>query len=375
MSQPRILCILHLPPPVHGSSIVGQQIKDSPAIQSSFHSRFINLNTSLAVDKIGKAEFKKFGIYLGILWRVITALLTWRPSLAYVAITAKGPAFYKDALVVALIKLFRVPIVYHMHNKGVSTRKDKFPDRLVYRFVFRNAKVFLLSKYLYSDIAEFVAESEAFYCPNGISDSASESIISERNARSAVSTPTILFVGNLIESKGCLILLEACKLLRDRRIQFRCCFVGGEGDVSAEYLSERIADLNLHDQVKYLGKRFGDDKWQTFSDTDIFALPTFYNFEALPIVILEAMQWGLPVVSTPEGGIPDQVIDGETGFLVRQKDTIELADKLEELIRNPKMRMYMGHQGRQRYLQLFTSDHFESRLIEILKLCLVDRKC
>ncbi len=67
---------------------------------------------------------------------------------------------------------------------------------------------------------------------------------------------------------------------------------------------------------------------------------------ACHLVLLEAMQYSLPVVSTPEGAIPDVVDDGVTGFLVPQRDTSALADKLEVLIKDPDLRVKNGSRGK-----------------------------
>jgi glycosyltransferase involved in cell wall biosynthesis len=86
----------------------------------------------------------------------------------------------------------------------------------------------------------------------------------------------------------------------------------------------------------------------------------------MPLVLLEAMQHSLPVVSTFEGAIPDVVEDGVTGFLVLQRDAIALAEKIELLIKNPELRTSMGIAGRKRYENNFTISIFENRLKEIL---------
>jgi glycosyltransferase involved in cell wall biosynthesis len=78
------------------------------------------------------------------------------------------------------------------------------------------------------------------------------------------------------------------------------------------------------------------------------------------------MQFSLPIVSTFEGGIPDVVENGVTGFLVPQKDVEALADKLEILIKSPELRKQMGAAGRKKYEEEFTLERFEGRMVEIL---------
>ena len=164
----RILFILHLPKPVHGSSIVGQAIRDSELINSTFSSRYINLSTSRSVDEIGKNAMIKTGRYLSILWQTMWQLMVFRPHKVYLTISASGAGFYKDFPVAMLAGLFGAKRIYHFHNKGISKRQDKKLDDLLCKLIFRKAEVILLSKYLYDDIAKYVPEERVKYCANGV---------------------------------------------------------------------------------------------------------------------------------------------------------------------------------------------------------------
>jgi len=104
-----------------------------------------------------------------------------------------------------------------------------------------------------------------------------------------------------------------------------------------------------------------------FSKTDIFAFPTYYHNETFGWVNLEAMQYSIPVISTFEGGIPDVIDDGNTGFLVPQKNALALAGRLELLINNSTLRLKMGEAGRIEYEKEFTLDVFERNMEGILK--------
>lgn len=363
----RVLFILHIPPPVHGSSVVGQQICDSAVIHAGWTSEFVNLNTSPSTDAIGRVSLGKIFTYAGILARTLRALLFRRPRLAYIAITVKGGAFFKDALVVALVKLFCVPIVYHLHNKGVASCQDRRPYCWLYPWVFRRCRVILLSKHLYPDIARFVPEDAVEICPNGIPDAA-ESFMRKHGK---TEPPAILFLSNLIESKGVFVLLEACALLKAQGLAFRAEFIGGEADVTADRFIARCQELGLNDEVSYLGKQYGVEKDTAFASASIFVLPTFND--CFPLVLLEAMMWQLPVVATPEGGISEIVADGETGFLVPQRDAAPLADKLALLLRDGALREEMGNAGRKRYEAQFTPSRFE-RIISVILTRSLERK-
>lgn len=359
----KVLFILHLPPPVHGSSMVGQYIKDSVLVNQAFDARYINLGTSKTIDEIGKNPLKKVGAYLTIVASSFQQLLFFKPDVVYLAITAKGIGFYKDVVIAFMAKLFGVKLVLHFHNKGVSENQDRFFDHFLYKILFKNTKVILLSQYLYDDIKKYVNEAAVFYCPNGIPEMKPQ-INTKIEPNNRVQ---LLFLSNLIESKGVFVLLEACKQLQIRQLSFHCTFVGGEGDITAQQFNQRVAVLGLEETVHYAGRKYDAEKNAAFSKAAVFILPTYYHNECFPLTLLEAMQLALPVVSTFEGGIPDIVEEGVTGFLVKQKDATALADKLEILINNAELRKQMGVAGREKYEKEFTLGQFENNIVRILK--------
>jgi len=360
----RTLFILHLPPPVHGSSMVGQYIKDSKILNDAVEGNFINLSTSRTVDEIGKNPLVKISRYLKIILKVIIKLIKYNPEIVYLAITAKGIGFYKDFPIALLAKLFGKRVVLHYHNKGVNLKQHLFVYDLMYRILFKSTKVILLSERLYVDVKKYVKKKNVFFCPNGIPYPNFKVKISSKISKDKV--PKLLFLSNLIEGKGVYVLLEALKILNFEGLKFQCNFVGGEGDISLSQLNQKINNLNLQNCVSYLGKKYNDDKHKIFQSSDIFVFPTFYHNECFPLVLLEAMMFGLPVISTNEGGIPDIVKDGETGFIVEKQKPKQLAEKIKWFIENPEKAILVGKKGQEMFFKHYTLEVFEKRIIHIL---------
>lgn len=359
----KVLFILHMPPPVHGSSIVGKMIFDSILINTSFSCNYINMLVSRSLNETGRATslkvFRFMLIWCVFLFRVVVK----RPKLVYLALTVSGTAFFKDFILIAVLRFLRIKRVYHLHNKGVLKFQTKKRYRLLYSFVFKNADVILLSKHLYQDIASFVPISKIHICPNGITD---EGLAEPKNIQTN-NIVNILFLSNLIDSKGVTVLLEACSLLKNRGLDFNCIFVGAEGNIDTFQFNEKVRALELTNNVTYAGRKYGADKRESFLNADIFVFPTFYSNECFPLVLLEAMSYSLPVISTFEGGIPDIVEDSVTGFLVPQRDIYALADKIETLISNPQLRAKLGEAGRKKYESDFTQIKFEHHLQSIIE--------
>ena len=358
----KILFILSLPNPIHGSSIVGKQIKESKIINKGIDARYINLSTSKSLDEIGKNPVIKIRRYFNILIKVFYNLIKHNPEKVYITIAAKGIGFYKDFPIALLVKLFGKKLFLHYHPKGVSERQNLFFDNILYKILFNKSKVILLSKSLYADVKKYVSPRDVFYCANGIP--ISKSLLKKNQNKNK--TPQLLFLSNLIESKGVFILLHALSLLKDQRILFYCNFIGAEGDICRDQFNAKLKDLNLHKHVSYLGKKYNDEKDKIFQNSDIFVFPTFYHNETLPLVVLEAMMWGIPIISTSEGAIGDMIINDETGFIVEKKNVEELANKIKFLIENPIISKQMGERGNVNFYKYYTVEVFERNLLKIL---------
>lgn len=361
-NTPHILFIVPLPPPVHGSALVSLQIRDSRVINDCFRCDYVSISTSRRMDEIGKRSAVK-------LWRMASAfiktfwlLLTRRYALCYLAITCHGGGFLKDAPFVLLCKLFRCKIIIHQHNKGLAADVDRWPYRWLLPLVYKNAKVILLSWLLYSDIERIVPKENVVVCPNGIKGNNTVPLPKAENT-----VPHFLFLSNLIESKGVFVLLDALEILARKGLLFYCDFVGGETkEIDNEKFTLEVNRRNLGRRVIYHGRKYGAEKERYFTDADIFVFPTYYGNESFPLVLLEAMQHGLPCITTNEGGIPDVVQDGVNGIICERNNAESLAAAIEKLLLNPELRRQMGQKGFEIFKEKFTLDKFESNLCECL---------
>ena len=189
------------------------------------------------------------------------------------------------------------------------------------------------------------------------------------NRSEAASLPVnLLFLSNLIPSKGVYVLLDACRILKDKGLDFQCNFVGGETkEIDRATFEAEVQRRGLEGMVRYEGPKYGEEKEEYWCSSDVFVFPTYYFNECVPLVILEAMQHGLPVVSTDEGAVPDIVVDGENGFICRRKDVEGLAQALERLLLDEALRRRMGAKGYSRYMENFTLERFERRFVECLR--------
>ena len=131
----RILCIVPLPPPVHGSAMMCQYIKDSHLINDTFQCDYVNLSTSRRMDEIGKRSIKKLFRFIGSYLAVLKKLFIHHYDACYLAITCYGIGFLKDAPFVLLCKLFGCKVIIHQHNKGMANDINRKPFRHFFFFL------------------------------------------------------------------------------------------------------------------------------------------------------------------------------------------------------------------------------------------------
>ena len=340
---------------------MGGQLRDSARIREAFETEYLNLSSSASLEEIGKGRWRKVTFVIRLLRQVRQILREWKPDLVYVTPTSTLPALAKDYLMVRLVRRYRCRIVLHFHNKGVAARSGRLLDDWVYRRLFDGAEVILLSDLLRPDVDKYVPSERISICANGLDFPAG--IMREYRKNDA---PQLLFLSNLLPDKGIVDLLDACSLLHGRGFSFTCRFVGAPTPaLTAEDFHRMVTDRGLDDLVSYDGPRYGKEKQAVWEQADIFVHPT--RDDCFPLVILEAMAAALPVVSTLEGGIPDEVEGGVSGLLCEKANPKALADAIACLLSDPSLRERMGQAGRERYERYFTATCFERRMLEILR--------
>lgn len=179
----------------------------------------------------------------------------------------------------------------------------------------------------------------------------------------------ILSIGTLHEVKGQSVLVEACRILASRGIAIRVRFVGDGPDRSM--LVERVAAAGLDGQVQLLGIRTRAEVAALLASTDVLVAPSVPTRagkrEGIPVVLMEAMASGVPVVASRLSGIPELVTDGHDGRLVPPGDASALADALGELAADPALRDRLGKAGRATVLREFDVDTNAARLVEAFR--------
>jgi glycosyltransferase involved in cell wall biosynthesis len=168
--------------------------------------------------------------------------------------------------------------------------------------------------------------------------------------------PSIVAIGRLIAKKGFAHLIRACALLVERGRSFRC-EIFGEGALESQ-LRGQIEELGLQELVQLPGPKPQHELRERLASAHVFVLPSVPEpdggMDNLPTVIMEAMATGLPVISTGVGGIPEMVVENETGFLVSPGNVVALADAIEKVTNDRSLGQRLGQAGYERAQTLFS---------------------
>ncbi len=167
----------------------------------------------------------------------------------------------------------------------------------------------------------------------------------------------ILFVGRLVYYKGVDVLLEALYKTQNTEL-----FIIGGGELEGQ-LKKRAAELKISDRVHFMGKIGKKKLLNSFSDCDIFVLPSVSRAECFGLVQLEAMVYGKPVINTKlPTAVPEVSVDGETGITVEPGNADELANAIQKLTDDKELREQYGKAARQRCEECYSLDKMQEKL-------------
>lgn len=363
LSKKRILLVLKIPPPVHGSTLMNQRIINSKLIKNSFGCHYLPLTFSNNTDEIGHNYFKKI-LLLSRYQKQLKKLLKNNTfDLVYFALSPSGMAFLKDLALILFIKKAKIPIVYHLHGKGTKdfSNRSLLHKKLV-EWAFKNEHAICLSQHLIYDVRPFIS-NQPYIVPNGI-----ECVITDQEyqKRKYNEIPHLIFLSNFTISKGILLFIESLAEINESGLSFTFSLIGNPYDVSSEKLKALIDSKGLKSKLSYIGPKYDNEKWNQLLMSDILVFPTFYKKETFGLVLLEAMQAGLAVISTNIGAIPDIVNDNVNGFIVDENDQKSLTQNLAVLIENKYKRVQFGKEGRKIFMERYQINRFENQVVKTI---------
>jgi len=365
----KVLVVGQTPPPYGGQAIMIERfVRCKMADVELIH---VRMGFSSNMNEVGRVRIAKilhmFGLILRIIYRRFASgvrILYYPPS---------GPdrvSMYRDVIILIATRWLFDKTIFHYHASGLSELYGELSpvSQWFFRRAYFGADAAIRLSHLTPEDGRLLEAKQDYIIPYHIDDPCPnftplphvESYTKDRPLR-------ILLVGILRESKGVLVLVEACAKLLAKGIPIQVEVMGQwYSNEFKALLTKRIDELKLGNYVRFLGVVTGPDKFVHYRNADVFCFPSFFNCEAFPVVVLEAMGCGLPVVSTRWRGIPTMVDEGETGFLVEPHDASAVAERLTALAYDASLRESMGLAGRSKFERNYSIARHASRMRHML---------
>lgn len=236
----------------------------------------------------------------------------------------------RDGLYVLLAKLLDKKVVtfFHGWDVGLASALEKKPG--VFRYVYnKSSLIFVLSGEFKRQLIRMGIQSPIVLTTTKVDDKLLSSFdIRRRDGK----IRQILFLARILKTKGIYIALDAFSLLK-KDYPYLKLLVCGDGDELPE--ARRYVSRHQIDGVVFAGTVSGNRLTKAFEESDLYVLPSYE--EGMATSVLEAMAFGLPVVSRPVGGIVDFFVDGEMGYLLPSYDPQDFYRAIKRLIENPRL--------------------------------------
>lgn len=349
----KVLVVGQTPPPFGGQAVMIQKLVDGKFDHIQIH--HVRLEFSREMDEVGRFQIKKIFILFGTILSIIRARMKYRTPVLYYP--PSGPNMVpvlRDMILLNSVRWMFKYTVFHFHGSGVSTFGPSVPGilRPFYRWAYARPDLSIRVSPVAPEDGRFFGAKDDVVVHNGIEDEAGEAIDRSRRAPGPL---RILFIAVLIPSKGVEVLLRSFLLMRRNGLDVTLQLMGKWGSPEFEELCKRLIDEGgVADRVEFLGVRTGAEKAGFLRGADIFCFPSHFEAETSPLVLMEAMEYSLPIVSTRWRGIPALVDEGVNGLLVEPRDPEAVAAAVGQLAGDPELRARMGRAGRQAYEERFS---------------------
>ncbi|MFC2112207.1 glycosyltransferase family 4 protein [Bacteroidota bacterium] len=357
-----ILFLIQLPPPVHGVSIVNKMVWDNPDILPGWNRKLLELKFSSKTSQLRSFGIVKIWRFILLWFRLFGLCISKKFNFAYFTIYPTGPGFFRDIFYVTVLKLFGVMPVYHIHLTGIEKAGKKRLMNFLYRWTFSNAVIIHPSgRICQSEFKNIkLRNTRIFTLPNGI--------LTENKPADTTNTNgiRIVYISHLYRFKGLDILLDVFQELVNSGQDLYLDIIGEKADRSIyNLLRDAQNDPLMKERINWHGLLTGELKNKILGSADLMAFTSLK--ETFPLVILEAMQFGIPVIASDVGAIRDILEHQETGLVFEPGNKKQLMDNIMLLISDPKLKDSIGKKAADRFHDFYTVDHFKAGMKKIFE--------
>lgn len=288
-------------------------------------------------------KFLKIRLLLGAFFKLLLFLMKADVAVVHLHMSSRA-SFWRKSIYFVISKFFGVPVIVHLHGGEFAVFYENESGPLARRFIRwvydRADAVIVLSDTWKKWVASISNNKNVVSIYNPVV------LPKEVPQAGGRKEGAVLFLGRLGKLKGTYDLVRALAQIDAHW----SATLAGDGDI--DQIARLSAELGVSDRINLTGWIRGAQKLDLLSAAQVYVLPS-YN-EGLPMSLLEAMGYGLPVITTPVGGIPEAVTEGVNGYLVKAGDVDAIREKLAYLIANPEVARAMGEAGRRKVESLFS---------------------
>jgi glycosyltransferase involved in cell wall biosynthesis len=358
-TQTRVLVLGPLPPPYGGPEVMTRTLLDALSDQAVLRIQHIDMQVSRSLaDKGGRRQFRKAWLAMVQTLKLLAYLLLFRPHIVYLPLT-NSPKFFgflRDSLFIFPSLLLRRKVVVRLNGGYYFYVHETGWKRRLVSVLFRHVSLVMVEgRRLVGVFESFVSPDRIVVLPNGQDDRPFAAARAQMATRQRLVRKRVLFVGFLCAEKGVNELFHAIPHVPDTQFVFLGEWPSADDERRAK---EFLATHGVAQRAIFRGVLSGPDFYEAFVSADVFAFPTYFVYEGHAVSSVAALAAGLPIVCTDHGALGESVRDGWNGFFVPPRDPAALAARLNELLRDEKLRTIMGQRSRELFLERFTVSRF-----------------
>jgi len=329
------------------------------------------------INILRRSKIQKLSFFIGmvetikLITKVTIILLSKSKSIVYITTAQSQKGLLRDLYLLVLAKMRANSVFLHIHGGGIGEEfKRSIISRFFGKWVYNSAdKVIILDQYYRDMFLGILKNSEKIFILENFSHAPSK-IREIKNNKLKV-----LYLSNLIKSKGYLIALDTAYELKklcdfDFEFNFYGNFVPSKNETHEtckDFFNKSIQDMGLSENAKYGGNIYGSKKHDAFFDADFFILPSSYENEGIPISIIEALSYGCVVLTSKHRALPFMIDNNVSGFSM-SPDPEKYAKKIIEIVNDGRLEN-LRQKSRKHYQGNYSKEIVEQKIISLFSQC------
>ncbi len=352
----RVVLVAALPPPVHGNTVWARDVLSHFHGHRTINLIHFNLSDHRSIENIGRFDWLNVWLALKQVFSFPLFIRRRRPNVVHVPLAMNTAGFLRDGLLILGARLFcRAAIVVHLHGahfldfyRGAGAWLRFFINRVMNSVDLP----VVLGENLRHLVSPWFRVEDVAVVHNGVIRRLFQSPLPQRHNRCLL---TVGFLGNLVDMKGLVQYVRVLAKMINDGLPVRGEVIGAWYDDQFRHeINSYCHEQGVSERILFRGALFGEEKLALMKEWDIFFYPS--HTEGMPLVVLEAMALGLPVVVTNVGAVKDIVEDGREGFVVEKGDEKAMRHRLEALSLDESVRLSMSTAARQTISSRFDLD-------------------